>query len=761
MNLGEYLAHQLIEVQKAGDIKTIVAIYGGRFQPMGTHHAKTYKWVASKFDDAWVVTSDKVQLPKSPLNFNEKKKIINKHGIRKVAKVKNPYRPTEVLDKYDPETTAAVFIVGKKDQERLGGKFFRPWKGVAEVGYRDGAYTMIAPHVSLNIPGVGEMSGTTIRQALSQNPDSPEAKKLFKGIMGWYDAKLHKMISSKLFVNEIVKLFIDKYDFSFLKEISTTVDTPLGDVDDGPQTWYKNLNQFKGATNHVAQKLGMNVLSYLGIGDFDSDGYPEKFEPPSFFQAGDQGKTSVTNTKDFKSDKAYREWLKYITNLSNILGMEFLNFLDADVVKYFDDTENAPELQGGGLDKAIDDLLGEGLLIEGGAYGHMRHPFDDNNLTFGDIKNIIRLSLQGNLSMEKVATEKTDGQNLFVSWKDGKLVAARNVGDLKRGGMDAKAVAAKFAGRGNIEKAFNSAMNDLSKAIGSLTDAQKEKIFANGGNWVNMEIIYPPSENVISYDAPYLQFHNVLSYSGSTPTGEVMDGARMLAGMVKQINKNLQKSFSIIGPNPLKIKANQDFTQRQSYFIKKLDKLRNEYRLSDTSTLAEYHQSWWSDYIDKNFKGIDQFGKMGLLKRWAFGDKSFRLNKQNISDETLLAKAIKFDKQNHQDQIKKNMFPFETLIFELGAEVLKNVEGFLAVNPNKAIQNIRKQLAKAISDVRRGGDLKKLKRVDQQLAKIKAIGGWNTIVPSEGLVFIYKGNTYKLTGAFAPINQITGLMNFD
>ena len=106
------------------------------------------------------------------------------------------------------------------------------------------------------------------------------------------------------------------------------------------------------------------------------------------------------------------------------------------------------------------------------------------------------------------------------------------------------------------------------------------------------------------------------------------------------------------------------------------------------------------------------------------------------------------------------MFPFETLFFELGAEVLKNVEGFLAASPDKAVQNVRRQVAKAISDVRKGGDLKKLNRLKTQLSKIEAIGGFNTIVPSEGLVFVYKGNTYKLTGAFAPINQITGLMSF-
>ena len=360
-----------------------------------------------------------------------------------------------------------------------------------------------------------------------------------------------------------------------------------------------------------------------------------------------------------------------------------------------------------------------------------------------------------------ILVHNTDGQNLFITWANGKLRAARNTSDLKRGGMDVKAVAAKFAGRGNIEKAFNSAMNDLSKAIGSLTDAQKEKIFANGGNWVNMEIIYPPSANVISYDAPYLQFHNVLSYSGSTPTGEITDGARILAGMIKQVNANLQKTFSIIGPNVLTLKGSTDFSEKQDYFINKVKKLQSEFKLSDTATLSEYHQAWWERFVEKMFPNIDNRTKMELVTRWAFGDKSFRLNKKNITDETLLAKAIKFDKQNHQDQIKKNMFPFETLIFELGVEVLKNVEGFLAANPNKTIQGIRNAVAKSIRDVRKGGDLKKLKRIDQQLAKIKAIGGWNAIVPSEGIVMVYRGNTYKLTGAFAPINQITGLMNFD
>ena len=389
----------------------------------------------------------------------------------------------------------------------------------------------------------------------------------------------------------------------------------------------------------------------------------------------------------------------------------------------------------------------------------MSHPFDDKGLTFGDFKQIINNALQGHLDLESSATEKTDGQNLFITWNK-KLLAARNTGDLKRGGMDAKAVKLKFKNRGNIEKAFNYAMRDLAKAIGGLSDKQKEKIFDNGNNWVNMEIMYPASANVIVYDAPYLQFHNVLKYKDGRAIGSVGDGARILAGMIAQINQSIQKGFSIIGPRVLKVKPHQDFGARRSYFISRLSKLMGKYKMKDSNTFGDYHQEWWRDFISKKFKAIDNTILTGLIKRWAFFDKSFRLDKKNIADENLLAALKDFDKQNHTDQIKKNMFPFETLFFQLGAEVLKNVEGFLAASPDKAVQSIRKQVAKAITDVRKGGDLKKLNRMTAQLAKIEAIGGFKSIVPSEGLVFIYKGNTYKLTGAFAPINQITGMMTF-
>jgi hypothetical protein len=142
--------------------------------------------------------------------------------------------------------------------------------------------------------------------------------------------------------------------------------------------------------------------------------------------------------------------------------------------------------------------LEEGLILEGGAYGHMNHPFDTEiNLTFGQLKDIVNRALDGELEL---AREKTDGQALAISWVNGKLVAARNKGHLANRGanaLDIKGVATKFAGRGELEKAYNFAMQDLEKAVKALSEKQREKIFKGGACFMNLEVIYPTSVNVI------------------------------------------------------------------------------------------------------------------------------------------------------------------------------------------------------------------------------------------------------------------------
>jgi hypothetical protein len=47
-----------------------------------------------------------------------------------------------------------------------------------------------------------------------------------------------------------------------------------------------------------------------------------------------------------------------------------------------------------------------------------------------------------------------------------------------------------------------------------------------------------------------------------------------------------------------------------------------------------------------------------------------------------------------------------------------------------------------------------------QLDRLNAIGGLKAVVPTEGITFVFKGKLYKYTGAFAPANQILGMLKF-
>jgi len=217
------------DLEVVDDDKKMIAIYPGRFQPMGRHHAEVYKALLKdpRFDDVYIATSDKVDMtekdgtPMSPFNFEEKKLIAGGHNIDpdKLVKTRNPYNATEITDALDPGTVV-VYFVGCKDMEAdprtcekprfpkelLGGftkkgtpRYFRAFEGDEDLrGFKEHAYVGVAPHVDIEIPGFGEMCGTTCRKALK---DADEQE--FEDIMGFYDQGVYDLIKSKLTKKEL------------------------------------------------------------------------------------------------------------------------------------------------------------------------------------------------------------------------------------------------------------------------------------------------------------------------------------------------------------------------------------------------------------------------------------------------------------------------------------------------------------------------------------------------------------------------------
>jgi hypothetical protein len=243
--------------------------------------------------------------------------------------------------------------------------------------------------------------------------------------------------------------------------------------------------------------------------------------------------------------------------------------------------------------------------------------------------------------------------------------------------------------------------------------------------------------------------------------------ARMLAGMIKQIDKDVQSEFAIEYPPVVELPKVKDFSKRKKYYIGKLNSLQKKYKLKAGDTLGDYHQGFWTDYINKAVKKtkikLPDSVFIKLVKRWAFFDKSYKLSqvKKDLKEfPKFLAWVLTTDKENHKDIYKENILPWEELFLGLGAEIMLNLSMLLTANPEAGAEKIKKELEATIKSIKSTGDLDLIKKLESQLNKLDAIGGIGSIVSSEGITFTYGDKLYKYTGTFAPINQILGLLKY-
>jgi len=624
------------------------------------------------------------------------------------------------------------------------------------------------------------MSGTSIRAVLGDKSlDKKEKAKIFKGIFG--HMKNYNLIVNKLEgLNEIViEQFLTKFDISpYLKEVTTANMQGKADVDDGPRYFYGNQSTYRKKTSDMAKKLGYEVINYL-VKDSPFEVHNTKFPdgPPltvSYFPTGVKGgeMSGTDYMKDYKGSPAYKIWKKYISRIAANVGYKFLDFLGAEdsidsskgevmkpttltediklpveigdtvlmgkfknkkvVVKTVSWNEKGDLLINGRSamrmriipqepkPKTLGESLALQLITEGGAAGHMNHPFDDRDITFGDMKQMIQLSLEGKLNLESGIQEKTDGQNLLVTFKDGKLAAARNKTTIKNP-MDIDAVRMKFAGRGEIEKAFTFAMEDLESALLKIHRNKLDEVFQNGLRFLNIEIIYPGTQNVIMYGPKaYIQFHGVDEYDLelAVKTDSYPEYAPLLQKMIADVNAHIQKQFEIIPPKILTTKKLPNFERKEKYFINKVNFLQRQFKLKDSDELIMWHEMWWRGKIDQAYPELAEDIKLGLLKRWAYYDKTFRLNSKSIPDPEILNAAKEFEKKDFKGQNKHNIYNFEKIFLELGVEILHNISEYLSVVPSEAIEDMKSRIALKIKFIQNSKDLSSLEKLTIVMLKV-------------------------------------------
>lgn len=405
------------------------------------------------------------------------------------------------------------------------------------------------------------------------------------------------------------------------------------------------------------------------------------------------------------------------------------------------------------------------LLLEGGAAGHMLHPYDDYDLTFGDFKKIIDAALQGELNFEQQPTEKTDGQNLWVTIKDDTVMFARNKTESIYP-MNLSDIKKKFANHPSeaVRDTFYFASEDLSKLLSRLNTKKALEIFEDGKNFINMEIIYSKNSNIINYDKDVIQFHNVVETDGN---GNIIsfnsNPAREIVKVLERLESHIGKIFTVIPPRIIKLRKDIDFSKNKDKFLKRLDKLQREYKLNDADPLIKYHEYWWRDFIESEYPNLSDDIKHGLVLRWAYGDKkalSWRSLSKLTGDADISEIIKRFDKKDLKAKQKENIKPFENLFLELGSVVLKNASNLLAANPKQETERLRDYIQKKSKDILKSTDENSIEKVYKELERLNDIGGINSIFPTEGIVFKYNNKLYKLTGTFAAINQLLGIIKY-
>jgi len=227
-----------------------VVIYPGRFHPFHKGHKSVYDALVKRFgkNRVYIATSNKVDPPKSPFTFNEKRAMMALTGVdpSRVIQVKNPYQATEITDNFDPQNTIALFAVSDKDMAEDPRFSFKPRKDGQPSYYQPASkdmqgfdkhgYIVTVPTLQFNVLGKPMRSASEFRANFAQ-ADSETQKAMITDLFGRYDPKTHSSMSQKIneqleradqILDQLIELGADN---CYILEAYISVDTLVENLD--------------------------------------------------------------------------------------------------------------------------------------------------------------------------------------------------------------------------------------------------------------------------------------------------------------------------------------------------------------------------------------------------------------------------------------------------------------------------------------------------------------------------------------------------
>jgi len=191
-------------------MKTVV-IYPGRFHPFHKGHASVYNTLVKKFgkDAVYIATSNKIDPPKSPFSFTEKRDMMALTGVdpSRVVQVVMPYIAKEITDSYNPDDTILLFAVSDKDMAEDPRFQFKPKQDGSPSYYqpaqknmrpfKEHGYIITVPTLDFKVLGQPMRSASEFRANFAA-ADSDTQKAMMTDLFGKYDKRIHDIMSQKI-----------------------------------------------------------------------------------------------------------------------------------------------------------------------------------------------------------------------------------------------------------------------------------------------------------------------------------------------------------------------------------------------------------------------------------------------------------------------------------------------------------------------------------------------------------------------------------
>lgn len=442
------------------------------------------------------------------------------------------------------------------------------------------------------------------------------------------------------------------------------------------------------------------------------------------------------------------------------------------------------------------------LLLEGAVAGHMNHIYDNGEMTFGELKQLLQAAVDGKLR----GTEKTDGQNVYLSFdvSTQRARAIRNKSHIRAGGLSVEEFDDFFSAHPNqaLRYSFVEALQTFENVIRELDKETQLKIFGRKEDniYFNAEVMNPGipdaeegdpaaegTTNVIPYDKKTLLIHEVGHSMFDSNTALPYDDPESMK-RIAQCYSVLENSLigkSTEDPSVFSVETHPRRKLEKagmkraaavlSDAIAAIDNIVQDFGLNDASTIQDMVMVQIKPIID-SFGLTEDRNKdfilrlMGLCRSlkdpsqlMPCGTKDPRTGERlhepptNIKNLTSglpleLADEIRqFDKSfKYQDYTAA----LSSSLYEFTNAILQDFNSSFIDDNQKAIKNLQDEIKRTVEKIKRSNNEAAKNDLEKQMAKLKDISNVNT--PSEGFVFDFNGVTYKFTGWFAPSNQILG-----